>query len=108
MAENPEKSIESLLHALTVVPEVRWYHLADPASPALDELAAHFGIHPLQVEDCRHRRQTAHVEEHERYTFVVVKVLSTPQLGQARSLRGTCLPPLPQTIFVTVRVVTWT
>jgi magnesium transporter len=79
MAENSEKPIEALLHALTVVPEVRWYHLADPASPALDELAAHFGIHPLQVEDCRHRRQTARVEEHERYTFVVVKVLATPK-----------------------------
>ena len=79
MAENSEAPIQSLLHALTVVPDVRWYHLADPSSPALDQLAAHFGIHPLQVEDCRHRRQTARVEEHERYTFVVIKVL-----GQAR------------------------
>ena len=79
MTDNSETPIESLLHALTVVPEVRWYHLADPSSPALDQLAAHFGIHPLQVEDCRHGRQTARVEEHERYTFVVIKVL-----GQAR------------------------
>ncbi|MBZ5516117.1 MAG: magnesium transporter CorA family protein [Acidobacteriia bacterium] len=75
MAENLEVSTQSLLNALTVVPEVRWYHLADPSSPALDELAAHFGIHPLQVEDCRHRRQTARLEEHEGYTFVVIKVL---------------------------------
>ncbi|MBZ5544390.1 MAG: magnesium transporter CorA family protein [Acidobacteriia bacterium] len=76
MAENPETPIDSLLHSLTVVPEVRWYHLADPSSSALDELAAHFGIHPLQIEDCRHRRQTARLEEHERYTFVVIKVLA--------------------------------
>jgi magnesium transporter len=68
-----------LLHALTVVPEVRWFHLADPSSSALDELAAHFGIHPLQVEDCRHRRQTARVEEHDRYIFVVIKVLAQPR-----------------------------
>ncbi len=81
MAENPGTSIESLLHSLTVVPEVRWYHLADPASLALDELAAHFGIHPLQVEDCRHRRQTARVEEHDRYTFVVTKVLVAVRVG---------------------------
>ena len=42
MAENPETSIESLLQSLPVVPEVSWYHLADPASPALDQLAVHF------------------------------------------------------------------
>jgi len=75
MAENPETSIESLLRTLAVVPEVRWYHLADPASAALDALAGHFGIHPLQVEDCRHQRQTARVEEHDRYTFIVIKAL---------------------------------
>jgi len=75
MAESPQPATPSLLNALTVIPEVRWYHLADPSSSALDELAVHFGIHPLQVEDCRHRRQTARLEEHERYTFVVIKVL---------------------------------
>ena len=75
MAENPEPPIESLLRSLAVLPDVPWYHLGDPASHALDELAAHFGIHPLQVEDCRHKRQTARVEEHDRYTFIVIKAL---------------------------------
>jgi magnesium transporter len=69
---------------------VRWFHLADPSSPALDELAAHFGIHPLQVEDCRHRRQTARLEEHERYTFVVIKVLG----GGSRVVFGGSLAAL--------------
>ena len=40
MAENPETPIQSLLPLLTVVPEVPWYHLADPSSSVLDELAA--------------------------------------------------------------------
>ncbi len=84
MPENPETSIESLLHSLTVVPDVRWYHLADPSSPALDQVAAHFGVHPLQVEDCRHRRQTARLEEHDRYTFVVIKVLAPPRGANSR------------------------
>ena len=75
MADSPETSIESLLRTLAVLPEVRWYHLADPSSAALDQLAGHFGIHPLQVEDCRHRRQTARVEEHDNYTFIVIKAL---------------------------------
>jgi magnesium transporter len=83
MAESPESSIDSLLRALTVVPEVRWYHLGDPASPSLDLLAAHFGIHPLQVEDCRHRHQTARVEEHDRYTFVVIRALVSPPASSA-------------------------
>ena len=97
MADTQESSIQALLHSLTVVPEVRWYHLADPASSALDELAAHFGIHPLQVEDCRHRRQTARVEEHERYTFVVIKVLA--QAGDGNSASPHAAPALaPETI----------
>lgn len=83
MTDNSETLIQSLLNSLTVVPDVRWYHLSDPSSPALDQLAAHFGIHPLQVEDCRHRRQTARVEEHERYTFVVIKVLAQPRAGHS-------------------------
>jgi magnesium transporter len=83
MAESSQPAASSLLNALTVIPGVRWYHLADPSSSALDELAEHFGIHPLQVEDCRHRRQTARLEEHERYTFVVIKVLGNPP-GESR------------------------
>jgi magnesium transporter len=75
MPSNSTPDPQELLDSLTVIPGVRWFHLSDPASPALDALAAHFGIHPLQVEDCRHRRQTARLEEHDRYTFVVIKVL---------------------------------
>ncbi|MFB3921613.1 MAG: magnesium transporter CorA family protein [Terriglobia bacterium] len=92
MAENPQTPVESLLHSLTVIPEVRWYHLADPASSALDELAAHFGIHPLQVEDCRHRRQTARVEEHEHYTFIVIKVLAQSRADQPGDQHANHLP----------------
>ena len=76
MSSDSKPASQALLESLAVIPGVRWFHLSDPASPALDELAAHFGIHPLQVEDCRHRRQTARLEEHERYTFVVIKVLA--------------------------------
>ena len=67
MPPNPPTPDEALLSSLTVIPGVRWYHLSDPSSPALDQVAAQFGIHPLQVEDCRHRRQTARLEEHENY-----------------------------------------
>jgi magnesium transporter len=88
MAESPQPATQSLLNALAVIPDVRWYHLADPSSSALDELAAHFGIHPLQVEDCRHRRQTARLEEHERYTFVVIKVLVAPHGEIAANAAG--------------------
>ena len=77
MSEKPPMSNEALLESLAVIPGARWYHLSDPSSPALDQLAEHFGIHPLQVEDCRHRRQTARMEEHERYTFIVIKTLAT-------------------------------
>jgi len=75
MASSPQSVSPAFLDSPAVVPGVRWFHLSDPSSSALDYLAGQFGIHPLQVEDCRHRRQTARLEEHERYTFVVIKVL---------------------------------
>jgi magnesium transporter len=77
MPHEPTASSEALLESLAVTPGLRWFHLSNPSSPALDQLGAYFGIHPLQVEDCRHRRQTARVEEHDKYTFIVVKVLAT-------------------------------
>jgi magnesium transporter len=78
MAESPQPAPSTVPDSLAVIPGVRWFHLSDPSSSALDYLAGQFGIHPLQVEDCRHRRQTARLEEHERYTFVVIKVLVAP------------------------------
>jgi magnesium transporter len=87
MSQEPTASREALLESLTVIPGVRWFHLSDPSSPALDQLADHFGIHPLQVEDCRHRRQTARVEEHDQYTFIVIKVLA-PVPGGKHSARS--------------------
>lgn len=87
MSHEPLASTEAVLESLAMIPGIRWFHLSDPASPALDQLAAHFGIHPLQVEDCRHRRQTARVEEHENYSFLVIKVLAAVP-GEKRSTRN--------------------
>ncbi len=57
------------------LPGVAWFDVDDPASPALDELAARFGLHPLQIEDCRHGGQRAKTEEHDAYNFTVLKHL---------------------------------
>ena len=53
--------------------KVLWFEVEDPNSPQLDELAKRFNLHPLQIEDCRHRPQRAKYEEHERYLFSVIK-----------------------------------
>ncbi len=52
---------------------MEWHHLRDPLDPKLDDLALQFHLHPLHIEDCRHRNQSAKVEEDERYLFVVLK-----------------------------------
>lgn len=54
---------------------IPWFHIDDPNSPALDELAQRFKLHPLQIEDCRHPPQRPKVEEHDEYLFVVLKHL---------------------------------
>src|SRR3569833_3030386 len=57
----------------SVLSHIQWYDDADPASPELDELAQRFGLHELQIEDCRHRPQRPKTEEHDRYIFTVLK-----------------------------------
>jgi magnesium transporter len=57
------------------IKDVSWFHIDDPSSPALDELAQKFKLHPLQIEDCRHPPQRPKVEEHAEYLFVVLKHL---------------------------------
>jgi magnesium transporter len=59
--------------AQELLPGLAWFDIADPRSPALDDLAHRFGFHELQIEDCRHRPQRAKVEDHERYVFAVLK-----------------------------------
>jgi magnesium transporter len=61
--------------AQQLLPGVSWYDISDPASPTLDELAAKYQIHELQVEDCRHAGQRAKTEEYEHYIFTVLKQL---------------------------------
>lgn len=55
------------------IPGIAWFDVADPASPDLDELAQRFRLHPLDVEDCRHRPQRAKTDEHHHYIFTVLK-----------------------------------
>jgi magnesium transporter len=56
-----------------VLSHLAWFDVADPASPELDELASRFGLHELQIEDCRHRPQRPKTEEHDHYVFTVLK-----------------------------------
>lgn len=57
----------------SVFPHINWFDVADPASSALDDLAQRFGLHELQIEDCRHRPQRPKTEEHDHYIFAVLK-----------------------------------
>jgi len=52
---------------------LEWHVIRDPADPELDRLAERYHLHPLHVEDCRHRNQNAKVEENGGYLFVVLK-----------------------------------
>src|SRR3954471_15235041 len=57
-----------------------WFEIEDPDSPQLDELAKRFTLHPLQIEDCRHRPQRAKYEEHESYLFLVAKKIDDGEM----------------------------
>jgi magnesium transporter len=38
---------------------MEWHRILDPNSPELDRLAERYHLHPLHIEDCRHRNQSA-------------------------------------------------
>jgi magnesium transporter len=58
-----------------------WHDIRDPNDPELDRLAALHGLHPLHIEDCRHRRQNAKLEDNGQYLFVVLKPLEIAKDG---------------------------
>ncbi|HKE22039.1 MAG TPA: magnesium transporter CorA family protein [Bryobacteraceae bacterium] len=54
---------------------MEWHNITDLASPQLDQLAERYQLHPLHIEDCRHRNQSAKIEQGEGYLFAVLKVM---------------------------------
>jgi Mg2+ and Co2+ transporter CorA len=62
---------------------LRWYHLEDPSSPVLDRLAQEFSFHELEIEDCRHQRHTAKLEEYENHLFVIANRITSLSLPTA-------------------------
>lgn len=63
------------LNSNSILPNLAWFDIGDPDSPELDELARRFGLHELQIEDCRNRPQRAKTEDHDGYNFSVLKHL---------------------------------
>src|ERR1043166_7660385 len=61
---------------------MEWHHIVDPNSPELDQLAERYHLHPLHVEDCRHRGQRAKLEEGQGYLFVVLKPVRVDDKGE--------------------------
>ena len=52
---------------------MQWHAIRDPNDPELDRLAERYHLHPLHIEDCRHRNQSAKIEENGGYIFAVLK-----------------------------------
>ena len=61
---------------------MNWHDLRDSKDPELDALAARYHLHPLHIEDCRHRNQRAKVEEGADYIFVVLKPVHVDAAGE--------------------------
>ncbi len=52
---------------------MEWHDIRNPSDEELDRLGEQYHLHPLHIEDCRHRNQRAKVEEGTDYLFVVLK-----------------------------------
>ncbi len=60
---------------------MQWHDIRNPNDPLLDRLAKQYGLHPLHIEDCRHRNQSAKIEENGGYLFVVLKTVEAEDEG---------------------------
>jgi len=54
---------------------MNWHDIRDPNDPELDRLAEQYHLHPLHIEDCRHRNESAKAEEQDTYMFVVLNLM---------------------------------
>jgi len=61
-----------------------WHEIRDPQDPELDRLAERYRLHPLHIEDCRHRHQSAKIEESRGYIFAVLKIVTKQTAGGLR------------------------
>jgi magnesium transporter len=61
-----------------------WHEIRDPQDPELDRLAERYRLHPLHIEDCRHRHQSAKIEESRGYIFAVLKIVTEQTDGGLR------------------------
>jgi magnesium transporter len=55
-----------------------WLDVADPDDADIDSIGDVLGLHPLTLEDVRHRGQRPRVELFEGYTFVAVRPMRLP------------------------------
>lgn len=60
---------------------MEWHNIFNAGDPELDRLAARYKLHPLHVEDCRHRDQNAKIEDGDTYIFTVLKALRFDKAG---------------------------
>lgn len=66
--------------------DMQWYNILDPAGPELDQLAERYKLHPLHIEDCRHRGQRAKIEEGHGYLFTVLKPVRIDEEGDFEAI----------------------
>jgi magnesium transporter len=59
-----------------------WFDVVDPTVVDLSSLQSELGLHPLAVEDARHRRQRPKVEIYADHAFVVVRPLTVLASGE--------------------------
>lgn len=61
---------------------MHWFDIRDAGDAELDRLAGKYHLHPLHIEDCRHRDQNAKVEDGDGYLFIVAKPVEVAAGGK--------------------------
>jgi magnesium transporter len=77
-----EKEVQSVEECFPYrdTPHVSWINIDGlHDTESLEKLGAHFGLHPLVMEDIVHTHQRPKVEDHADYLYIVLKMLEYPE-----------------------------
>ena len=107
-----ESASQALQHALTKsddsdsAPPFLWMELTRPTAESLGDLAHHFSLPPLAIEDSVEAHQRPKYERYGDTTFVVVRPASTSEHNTSATQSGTQnteLPSVQNTVQTTVQ-----
>ena len=61
-----------MIDVLQIQSSLKWIHISNPSEEDFDYLIEHYKFHPLDIEDCRSKRQRPKIDVYDDYYFIIL------------------------------------